>query len=90
MWSIETDTKLLQRLSEYDSQFVEQLIKFFNDQKSKGALSSSFPSKTSAKVIFNIVLSSFMFYIYTPETTLEELRETISEQVHFILESWEV
>ncbi len=90
MGSIETDTKLLQRLSEYDSQFVEQLKELFDDQKSKGALSSSFPPETSAKVIFNIVLASFMFYLYDPETNLEELRETIREQVHFIFESWEV
>jgi AcrR family transcriptional regulator len=85
----DTDNRHLNRLVEYDSQFVIKLNKFFDELKSMGALSHAFPSETAATVIFYNALTSYLFYLYNPEKTLEELKESISEQVQFILEGWE-
>jgi AcrR family transcriptional regulator len=85
----DTDNRHLNSLIEYDSQFVIKLNEFFDELKNKGALSGVFPSETAATVIFYNALTSYLFYLYNPEKNLEELKESISEQVQFILEGWE-
>jgi AcrR family transcriptional regulator len=84
-----TDNRHLNSLIEYDSQFVIKLNEFFAELKNKGALSNVFPSETAATVIFYNILTSYLFYLYNPEKTMDELTESISEQVQFILEGWE-
>jgi len=80
------DNRQLYRLIKYDSYFVIKLEELFNELKNKGALSSIFPSETAATVIFLNTLASYLYYLYNPDKTLEELTESIREQVKFILE----
>ncbi len=78
---------LLQRLIQVDNQFMSQLEKCFNYLINQGAIASNYPAKQAAGVIYSIILSQFLFYIYDQGMTREQFISSTEEQIMFVLQN---
>lgn len=78
---------LLQRLIQVDNQFMSQLEKCFDHLINQGAIASNYPTKQAAGVIYSIILSQFLFYIYDKGMTGEQFINSTEAQITFVLQS---
>jgi AcrR family transcriptional regulator len=78
---------LLQRLIQVDNQFMSQLEKCFDHLINQGAIASNYPTKQAAGVIYSIILSQFIFYIYDKGMTGEQFIKSTEAQITFVLQS---
>lgn len=78
---------LLQRLIQVDNQFMSQLEKCFDHLINQGAIASNYPTKQAAGVIYSIILSQFLFYIYDKDMTGEQFINSTEAQITFVLQS---
>ncbi len=78
---------LLQRLIQVDNQFMSQLEKCFDHLINQGAIASDYPTKQAAGVIYSIILSQFIFYIYDKGMTGEQFIKSTEAQITFVLQS---
>ena len=78
---------LLQKLIQVDNQFMSQLEKCFDYLINRGALASNYPAKQAAGVIYSIILSQFLFYIYDKGMTGEQFISSTEEQIMFVLQN---
>jgi AcrR family transcriptional regulator len=78
---------LLQRLIQVDNQFMSQLEKCFDHLINQGAVASNYPTKQAAGVIYSIILSQFIFYIYDKGMTGEQFIKSTEAQITFVLQS---
>jgi len=77
---------LLQKLIQVDNQFMSQLEKCFDYLINQGAIASNYPAKQAAGVIYSIILSQFLFYIYDKGMTGEQFISSSEEQIMFVLQ----
>jgi AcrR family transcriptional regulator len=77
---------LLQKLIQVDNQFMSQLEKCFDYLINQGAIASNYPAKQVAGVIYSIILSQFLFYIYDKGMTGEQFISSSEEQITFVLQ----
>ncbi len=87
---MDVDNTLLQGLIKYDNEFVANLERFFDYQKKQAVFPADFDSNKAASVIYSIVLTQFMFYLFSPEATLEQLQTIIERQVQFVFEGKDI
>ena len=78
---------LLQRLIQVDNQFMSQLEKCFEHLINQGAIASNYPAKQAAGVIYSIILSQFLFYVYDKGMTEEQFIYSTEAQITFVLQS---
>jgi len=66
---------------------MSQLEKCFDHLINQGAVASNYPTKQAAGVIYSIILSQFIFYIYDKGMTGEQFIKSTEAQITFVLQS---
>lgn len=69
----------------YDYKFIENLEQLFHQLLERGMLMKEFDSSEGAYAVYSILVTQFMLYVYTEETTTDMLRDRIEHQVRFLL-----
>ncbi|UNC91170.1 TetR/AcrR family transcriptional regulator [Candidatus Contubernalis alkaliaceticus] len=84
--TLKTDNALLRGLVKLDYRTIDKLQKFLDYQKDQGKLLADFSTREASFVIYSIVITQFMIYIYSPQITLEEMKESIEQQIRFVFQ----
>ena len=85
MFSLQkSESKLFKGLTSMDFKYLEKLKALLQNLKERGALAAAFDVDAAAMAVYSTFLTQFLLYIYSDETTFEQLEQDIRRQVGFI------
>jgi len=69
-----------------DYKFINKLKVLLENVKNKGYLLPNFNTDEAAYTIYSVVMTQFILYIYSEDTTFNSLENNIENQIRFIFE----
>jgi len=69
-----------------DYKFINKLKVLLENVKNKGYLLPNFNTDEAAYTIYSVVMTQFILYIYSEDTTFNSLKNNIENQIRFIFE----
>lgn len=84
--NIKTDNLMNKGFVNIDVVFIQKLEQLLDNAKEKQILSKGFDSKEAAYVIYSIIFTQTMMYIYMEENTFEDYKAQVENQIRFLFE----
>lgn len=84
--TLKSESKLFKGLSSLDFRYLEMFKALLEDLKVRNVLVPDFDVDSAAMVIYGIFLTQFLLFIYSENTTFEQMEQEIRRQIGFVLE----
>ncbi|HEX7065728.1 MAG TPA: TetR/AcrR family transcriptional regulator [Bacillales bacterium] len=82
----ENGSDVFARMLDIDKQFMALIIDMMNREKASGHLPDSYPVDTSVNLMYSILVSQMMMYLFDDRVSEEQTLSNILDQIHFLLE----
>lgn len=77
---------LFKGLINLDYKFIDKLELLLENIKKQGALPPNFNSDEAAYTVYSVVMTQFILYLYSEDTTFDIFSKNIENQIRFIFE----
>jgi formate dehydrogenase maturation protein FdhE len=84
--SMKSDRKFAKGLASIDYGFIEKLKAMLCDFRARRLLPEGFDTDVAAMVVYGIIMTQAMLYIYEGETTVEQMKREIRRQIAFVFD----
>lgn len=84
--SLKEESRVIQGLFSLDFRYIEKFKSLLEALKKQGALVPDFNVDAATMVIYGIFMTQFLLFVYSNDTTFDQMERNIREQVAFALE----